>query len=219
MSLRKMLREGTAESHQRLDETAGQVNAFKSLANYAGYLDALDQLYIQFGPSLDWASQEARLEPISDRLRQGIASDLGEISRANSQRLPLEWTTIRQDLSSVPEENRWAAAYVLEGSAMGARQMLDSALAFVRESLGGQDSAQSGANTAGGQPTPGASYWQLLTSASLDRWSPFIESLQDSPTAQDPELSRACVSAAVGVFDVAHRVFSQVVAKRNNLLT
>ena len=176
--MRLQLREQTREPHQRLDDFVGSLDPFNRLDSYQVYLTAMHRLYQNYGVSLDTASQWAGLEPPTKLLMSCLENDLGFRPR----RVECHVKNRRTDAET------WAAAYVLEGSAMGARHILKS--------------------LDGTTPFP-MTYLETLASDSYSRWSKFVAALEQCDCNIEPT-----ANAAVRVFEVAYEIFSELANER-----
>ncbi len=167
--MRKELREQTRESHQRLDEFVGAIDPFSNEQSYKLYLVCMYRLYERYADPLDRSSKLAGLSRASEELRARIAEDVGFLPEAMI--IPeREWT-----LAQV-----WASGYVLEGSAMGARYIVQQ----IDQSFS-------------------SNYLTRLASDSQQRWPAFVESLEDAPCDVGET-----VAAAREVFKAAAEIFS-----------
>ncbi|MEO1525116.1 MAG: biliverdin-producing heme oxygenase [Planctomycetota bacterium] len=171
--MRNELRLGTRESHQRLDLFVGSLSPFGSDRAYRVYLTAMNSLYRVYGDSLGWASKQAGLPCPVAGLLNAIESDFGG---------PVP------DSGAMPEgsattEQRWAAAYVLEGSAMGAR--------YLSRELN--------------ETSLPSAFLTKLAADSHDRWPKFVAALDEA----DCDV-QTTVAAAVGVFDFVRKRFVEL---------
>ena len=185
MNLREALRSETKAAHQKLDDFVGQMKIFDSAENYRAFLLGMNRLYQTFGSAVDWASTKVSIAPSVSKLIGAIQLDGGFTERE------LQWS---DDVRLADNEaSQWAAAYVLEGSAMGARYMVKAAEKMI-ESLPSNPT------------TPvGATYLQTLATDSYVRWPKFVEALNN--TSCDKDLA---VESATQVFVVAQEIFESL---------
>lgn len=168
--MRKELREQTRESHQRLDEIVGALDPFSNPQSYKLYLLSMYRLYERYADPLDRSSGLANLSLTSAELKACLVKDIGTV--------PEKFLVPRREWSLA---QTWGAGYVLEGSAMGAR--------YIVQQL---------------DPDMPSSYLSRLANDSHQRWPKFIESLDEAGCDVNET-----VLAAKEVFDFAGDVFSQ----------
>ena len=196
MNLRDSLRSKTKDTHQELDDFVGEMRVFDSVTKYRVFLLGMNRLYQVFGSELDWASEQIGVPPSTAKLVSSIQSDGSFTSNE------LKWNdeNSRQQLShyglSDDEACKWGAAYVLEGSAMGARYMVKAAEKLIEsQSSEAADSIS-------------ATYLQTLANESYERWPKFVEELN----AADCDTSVA-VQSAEQVFVAAKKIFVDLAQK------
>lgn len=177
ISLRDRLREETKSAHKQLDAVAGALDAFSSAANYRIYLSCLHQLYVTFGEHIDWASGQAGIALTVEHLKSAIVDDIG-----GDLYMTAKPTATAED----DEASKWAAAYVMEGSAMGARFMIKQ----IAEGSSSKESLK-------------CQYLEQLAADSFKRWPVFIAVLDKADC--DPDRA---VQAAVQVFETAKEIFA-----------
>ena len=188
MNLREALRSETKAAHQKLDDFVGQMKIFDSAENYRAFLLGMNRLYQTFGSAVDWASAKVSIAPSVSKLIGAIQLDGGFTERE------LQWN---DDVRLADDEaSQWAAAYVLEGSAMGARYMVKAAEKMI-ESLPCQPTTPT---------TPiSATYLQTLARDSYERWPKFIEALNNADCDKD-----RAVESATQVFVAAQEIFESL---------
>ena len=185
MNLRDALRSETKAAHQKLDDFVGQMKIFDSVESYRAFLLGMNRLYQCFGEELNWASAQVCIAPPVTKLVNAIELD-GSFSKPE-----LQWNNDTPLADN--EASKWAAAYVLEGSAMGARYMVKAAEKMI-------DSLPSKPTT-----SVGATYLQTLATDSYVRWPKFVEALNN--TGCDKDLA---VESATQVFVVAQEIFESL---------
>lgn len=198
MTLRNLLREQTAESHQQLDDMVANMHVFDSERTYHAYLAGMYQLYAIYGDAVDHASQLAGLTPSVSSLMDAIASDCGTTKEC----MDAKYSSTNASSKLLEDAACWAVGYVLEGSAMGARYMVKSAEKLTnRISENGESTSTDLRATDSENSTR---YLKTLSADSYDRWPKFVEALNDASPDCDEE---AAVAAAKQVFDTARNIF------------
>lgn len=176
---RERLRFETRTNHAQLDAVLGDLRPFSSIDRYRVYLAGMRELYVVFGPSCDRCADLSHLPRQQQELIAALDADLmscgaGPHSDSNTEHTP-------QPTPSDPPTDAaaWGAAYVLEGSAMGAQMLVRVA----REKL---------------PPAATTQFLSALAGDGVSRFRAFCAAME----AADPEASEA-VSAAERVFDHA----------------
>ena len=182
MNLRDALRSETKAAHQKLDDFVGQMKIFDSAESYRAFLMGMNRLYQTYGAELDWAAAQVGIPPSVSKLTEAIQQD-GTFSQCE-----LQWN--QRDPLPNNQASKWAAAYVLEGSAMGARYMVKAAQKMI-ETLPSQST----------KPIS-ATYLQTLAKDSYDRWPKFIAALNSANCDTD-----LAVESATQVFVAAQGIF------------
>ncbi len=177
-ALRDHLREQTAQAHQRLDDFVASMRPFEVDAGYRAYLTAMLGAHRHYGEVLDRASTWAHLPPTSHSLRSDLLADLGDGLSPPSK--PLPFPKPGEGL-----EETWASAYVIEGSAVGARFIIKQ----VQKS----------------NLSHGSTFLSHLAEDSFQRWPKFVEALNGSGCDVDKS-----VSVAKNVFGIVYDIFSAV---------
>lgn len=113
--LRDHIREGTRVPHEELDLLIGSLNPLGSREGYVTLLSGFHALYRGHGAAMDWAARQIGREEIASSLMNAIRQDLGG-----------EVETSVAKWAAVSDTERWGAAYVLEGLAIGAKGMLST---------------------------------------------------------------------------------------------
>lgn len=179
MSLREQLRAATREKHAELDGRIGSLRPFESPAGYAAYLSGMRELYLAYGDALDTCAQQATIPTRGRALLGAIADDLAAcgndtdslIDRGNAE-----------GARSVVEPGcgaAWGAAYVLEGSTLGAQMLVRQA----------QQKLPSGATT---------HFLQALAADGMERFRQFCAALD----AADADAEQV-IGGATAVFEHA----------------
>ena len=191
MKLRDILRSETKVAHQRLDDFVGQMNIFDSTKKYCAFLIGMYRLYQAFGSEVDWAADQIGIAPSVYKLVSAIQSD-GSFSADE-----LRWTGPVNGLDARGRADdaatKWGGAYVLEGSAIGARYMVKAAGKMIA------------ALEAESTPAIGSTYLQTLASDSYERWPKFVAALNQAEC--DPAVA---VESATQVFVVAQGIFESL---------
>lgn len=184
-SLRQALRTETRPLHQKLDESVGQMQPFESSAGYVGYLLAMGRLHSLYETSLDWTSKQTELAPRSNQMIRLAEEDARGV--ADSEAMLLLCDRVQRELevietpSQVSLESRWGAAYVMEGSALGAKHLV----ARVRD-----------------EKRFPCSFLEALAAGSQTRWPGFIAGLEGF--SGDAKMA---VEAAKAAFETSFLVF------------
>ncbi len=177
MSLREQLRAATRETHPELDGRIGSLRPFESLAGYGAYLNGMRDLYLTFGDALDSCATQATIPMRCKALLDAIAEDLaacgdrGNVEGASSPVNPGSGAA-------------WGAAYVLEGSTMGAQMLVRQA----------QQKLPSGATT---------HFLQALAADGMGRFRQFCAALDTADVDADQTIggATAVFAHAIGWFD------------------
>ena len=127
MSLREQLRSATREKHAELDAQVSAIRPFESVEGYRTYLRGMRELYVAFGDALDTTSQAAGIGPRRNRLVAALEQDLAACGGDSTEDKISEAFKNCHDSGSGGEGASWGAAYVLEGSTMGAQMLVRSA--------------------------------------------------------------------------------------------
>ncbi|GGP26072.1 biliverdin-producing heme oxygenase [Silvimonas amylolytica] len=116
MSLRHHLRDATQPLHARLDQLLA-AHAFDSSASYSHFLKAQAAALIPLELALEAAGIEDELPdwPVRRR-REALLGDLYTLDAALPALMPQP--------ALAPDQSRWGALYVLEGSRLGAAVLL-----------------------------------------------------------------------------------------------
>ena len=190
MNLRDSLRSKTKVAHQDLDDFVGAMKVFDTATKYRVFLLGMNRLYQAFGNELDWTSAKIKVFPSSAKLVGNIKSD----GAFTTEELQWNDTKSHDQLANLAIADdvacKWGVAYVLEGSAMGARYMVKSAEKLVAShNLKMADSI-------------GATYLQTLAEESYVRWPKFTEALNQVECD-----SSVAVKSAEQVFVTAKEIF------------
>jgi heme oxygenase len=210
ITLRERLRNETKDSHLKLDALVNELAPFASVDAYRVYLRCLDQLYSIYGEAIDWASVESAIPQTVSELRQAIENDIG-VSVLKVGNILSE-----PAVSNVSEASKWAAAYVMEGSAMGARMIVKQSEQSERSSQRGelgneslsQSSSKSLTNSSFAPQGAGSSYLVKLASDSYQRWPAFVAALAHSGCHDDD-----IIDEAKNVFCIAHDIFANALSE------
>jgi heme oxygenase len=182
-NVRHRLKSETAEAHQRLDAMMSARGPFDSAHNYHWYLTGMHALHRHCQESILWVESELELEPRKIELCELIESDLatlGEpVSLIAENEIPQSAAQSELDIAS-----RWAQAYVMEGSAIGASFMIRGAKSKLPADTG-------------------CAYLTQLASDAKQRWPKFVAGLALADVDGD-----AAVVAASRVFENACEIFS-----------
>lgn len=127
MSLREQLRAATREKHAELDARIGAIRPFESLAGYAAYLSGMRELYLAYGDALDSCAQQASIPTRCRVLLDAIANDLAACGNDIGNPIDHGNAEGAGSLVSPGSGAAWGAAYVLEGSTMGAQMLVRQA--------------------------------------------------------------------------------------------
>lgn len=190
-TLRDRLRCETKESHARLDLIIDDLSPFDSALGYRIYLKGLFSLYSIYGDAIDWTSEMAGIDPTAKELQSAIKNDLnGTIDMK---------VAATQQVNVIHSVNlNWAAGYVMEGSAMGARMITG----LRANSIGVPSECR---RIAPG--SMGCSYLLKLAGDSFDRWPAFVTAMKEADCDDD-----LVVEEAKSVFCVAENVFRDAIA-------
>lgn len=232
MSLRQQLRVQTAADHKSLDVFIEQMDVFASLTHYGRYLCGMHELDRTYGPAVDQASQQIGIPPSSAGLMTAIDSDLKAIGQddtdlASSVR---QWhsspkpptDTASQGSTTINESDQWAAAYVMEGAAMGARMMKRTANQLV--ALKGARSNESSGTVAPKTVAPktaaapktvasetvaaGTAYLTKLAEDSYERWPKVVAALDLAKPAKAD-----IVASSKQIFLLAKNIFEAIASE------
>jgi heme oxygenase len=118
-NVRQRLKNETSKIHKRLDDSLSTRGLFNSLENYRWYLCGMYALYRHCDSSIRWAQVQAGLETRAACLFELIELDLATFGVSAPA---FESTNVDHD-----QATRWAQAYVMEGSAVGASFMIRGA--------------------------------------------------------------------------------------------
>nr|WP_295661158.1 biliverdin-producing heme oxygenase [Polymorphobacter sp.] len=181
---RSRLRSATDDSHRRLDEIVDQAGFFDDRPSYASYLEATLRARQPLELTLTDSGAEALFEAWPDRrivaaLREDIADVTGTVPAAD----PIVIVSTMSPAQAI------GSLYVLEGSALGGRQLALRAHAI------------------GMSPAFGARHFAQQT-ATPKSWSTFLRVLEALPL--DTAEEDACIAAAVAVFASFERAYSAV---------
>ena len=205
MKLRQILRDQTAESHQRLDDIVADMHVFDSKRVYQAYLHGMYQLYAIYGAATDQASRLAGISPSVSSLMEAIASDCGE----TKPDLDRKYSELDHSPESMNDASAcWAVGYVLEGSAMGARYMVKAAEKLVKANSETDKSLSASQGSA--ISNIGVRYLTKLSTDSYDRWPKFIEALNSASEDCD---EASAVTTAQQVFVTAGQIFEELASE------
>lgn len=182
---RSRLRSATDDAHRRLDEIVDRAGFFDDCPSYASYLKATLRARQQLELALTDSGAEALFEVWPDRriataLRQDIADVTGGEAAADASVL----------VSTLSAAHVIGSLYVLEGSALGGRQLALRAHAL------------------GMSPAFGARHFARQT-AIPKSWSAFLRVLEALPL--DTAEEDACIEAAIAVFASFERAYAAVI--------
>ena len=190
MNLRDSLRSKTKDAHQDLDDFVAAMKVFDSASRYRVFLLGMNRLYQAFGNEVDWASTQIGVSPSSEKLVSNIQTD----GAFTSEELKWNDEKSRERLAGLSivdnEACNLGVAYVLEGSAMGARFMVKAAEKMIE------------LNSSKTAKPMGATYLQTLAQDSYDRWPKFVEALNSADCNAD-----VAVESADQVFVTAKEIF------------
>lgn len=182
-STRDTLRRETKAIHERLDQVvAEQLKPFDSPSRYEAYLLAMQQLFVRYGASCDWASLHSGLEANAKSLIKLLGVDAKEAVFPLMMPSAVEESALSTDLPGFSESQCWGHAYVLEGSALGARMLCKIAT----RKLG----------------TSSIRFLKTTAEASFERWPKFVAALDAADVKID-----VVIQAAHEVFHTAYQVF------------
>lgn len=187
MNLRDQLKASTAQSHARLDRELRAWDPFKDRAHYRVFLMLMLNLHQRCSNSLHYVESELGLPARQHCIKTLILTDLETLGH-NRQASDSTFTTVDLGDSASPKsaETMLGEAYVLEGSAMGAKIMFRQAeLSLPKES--------------------GSDYLRQLSHDAGERWKAFVRGLK-AIEARGLETEKV-VSAAGKVFDDAYSIF------------
>ena len=184
---RERLRSETRTKHVQLDALLGDLQPFASIERYRVYLAGMRELYVVFGPSCDRCADLSHLSRQQQVLIAALDADLNSCGAQPHTDSCIELASSAPSTSS-SDAATWGAAYVLEGSAMGAQMLVRVA----REKLPPQATTQ---------------FLSALAGDGVARFRTFCAAME----AADPEASEA-VYAAERVFDHAIQWYRQRLA-------
>ncbi len=181
---RTRLRSATDQAHRRLDELVDQASFFNNRLSYARYLLATLHARSPIECALTDSGVGAMFDIWTDRcIAAALRADIADVTGA----APAEPSVSHVALSAA---RVIGSLYVLEGSALGGRQLA------VR------------AHVLGMSPAFGARHFALQT-AIPKSWSAFLRVLEATPL--DAAEEDDCVAAALGVFAAFERAYSAAV--------
>ena len=129
LTARERLRSETRPKHAELDALLGELRPFTSVERYAIYLLGMRELYARFGAALDRCAELSEQSGRQQEMIEAIDRDLAACERLTPTELPSNGSAGASPSrdSGLPDSAAWGAAYVLEGSAMGAQMLVRSA--------------------------------------------------------------------------------------------
>ena len=172
-SLKRQLRLETQSAHQQLDQWIGKQDLFASPSGYQLYLTSMYHAYQFTAEAIGTIESLIGLPPLVSRLQASLLQDLN-VAPANSPNVP------QPELTSI--DAQWGATYVMEGSAMGARMLIQSLPTDNQH-----------------YPT---NYFRQLIEHSSERWPRLIEGLNES--GGDPAIT---IQAAKDTFQFVYQCF------------
>lgn len=221
MSLRQQLRVQTAADHKSLDVFIEQMDVFASLTHYGRYLCGMHELDRTYGPAVDQASQQIGIPPSSAGLMTAIDSDLKAIGQddtdlASSVR---QWHSspkpptdaASQGSTTINESDQWAAAYVMEGAAMGARMMKRTAnqLVALKGARSNESSGTVAPKTVASETVAaGTAYLTKLAEDSYERWPKVVAALDLAKPAEAD-----IVASSKQIFLLAKNIFEAIASE------
>lgn len=120
LTARESLRSETRDKHAALDALLGELHPFASCERYSIYLAGMRGLYAAFGDALDRCARSAQLAPRQREMITAIDADLASCNASENE-------PAAAPVSQFTDSAAWGAAYVLEGSAMGAQMLVRTA--------------------------------------------------------------------------------------------
>lgn len=181
---RSRLRSATDDAHRRLDEIVDQAGFFDDRSSYARYLEATLRARQPLELALTDSGAETLFEVWPDRrIVAALREDIADVTGAAPAADP---TVIVSTLSAA---QAIGGLYVLEGSALGGRQLAVRAHAL------------------GMSPAHGARHFARQT-AIPKSWSTFLRVLEALPL--DAAGEDACIAAAIEVFASFERAYTGV---------
>jgi heme oxygenase len=178
------LKTETAEAHKRLDTMMSSRGPFDSADNYRWYLTGMHALHRHCQRSTRWVESHIGLEPRESELCRLIEADLTTIGKPLALPAGDDLATSGGQQNEIDISSRWAQAYVIEGSAIGASFMIRGARTQLAADVG-------------------CAYLTQLASDAKLRWPKFVAALNSADIDGD-----TAVAAASSVFENAYEIFS-----------